>query len=257
MNGGRWRRRRCSSGRTSSIVTVDSSHFERTISVEHCAFRADVGGREVALDDPLGSRRSARARRRPARPPRARGAPSSTRSPAAGWRLRRSPAVSTSWNVRPSRSSTVSIASRVVPGTSETIVRSLADQRVEERRLADVRPAEDRDADRLVADRSAAASPTSSSRATISSSRSPVPCRACPRAGTGRRGRAGGARARASSCDGSSILFASTSTGLCARAQDLGQLLVARRHAGAGVDDEEHEVGLRDRRRAPARRSSA
>ena len=68
-------------------------------------------------------------------------------------RLRRRPAVSISWNVRPSRSITVSIASRVVPGTSETIVRSDADELVVERRLADVRAAEDRDADRVLADR--------------------------------------------------------------------------------------------------------
>ena len=54
----------------------------------------------------------------------------------------------------------------------------LADERVEERRLADVRPAEDRDADRLVAVTVRVDSPGSS--ATISSSRSPVfvPCSA-------------------------------------------------------------------------------
>ena len=65
-------------------------------------------------------------------------------------RLRRRPAVSTSTNVRSPRSSTVSIASRVVPGISETIEPLLAEQLVHEARLADVRPAEDRDADRAL-----------------------------------------------------------------------------------------------------------
>ena len=37
---GRWRSRRCSSGRTSSIVTSQMSHFARTISVAQCALRA-------------------------------------------------------------------------------------------------------------------------------------------------------------------------------------------------------------------------
>ena len=95
MNGGRWRSRRCSSGRTSSIVTVDSSHFERTTSVEHCALRAMSATARSPVDDPPARRRSARARCRRARPPRARAAPSSTRSPgaasacAAGRRCRR------------------------------------------------------------------------------------------------------------------------------------------------------------------------
>src|SRR2546425_164379 len=40
MNGGRWRSRRASWGRTSSIVTSEKSHLERTAKVEHCALRA-------------------------------------------------------------------------------------------------------------------------------------------------------------------------------------------------------------------------
>ena len=39
MNGGRCRKRRCSSGRTSSIVISEMSHFERTISVAECDLR--------------------------------------------------------------------------------------------------------------------------------------------------------------------------------------------------------------------------
>jgi len=39
-HGGRWRKRRWSSGRTSSIATLLASHFERTTSVEDCVLRA-------------------------------------------------------------------------------------------------------------------------------------------------------------------------------------------------------------------------
>ena len=46
---------------------------------------------------------------------------------------------------RPSNSSSVSIASRVVPASSETITRSEPRKRVDERGLADVRPADHRD----------------------------------------------------------------------------------------------------------------
>ena len=50
-----------------------------------------------------------------------------------------------------------------------------------------------------------------------------------------------------SSRDGSSILFASTSTGFFARRRMSRELLVAGRDARLRVDDEEDEVGLRDR----------
>ena len=40
MNGGRWRSRRWSCGRMSSIVTCEMSHLASTTSVEHAAFRA-------------------------------------------------------------------------------------------------------------------------------------------------------------------------------------------------------------------------
>ena len=60
--------------------------------------------------------------------------------------------MSTSTKVRSPRWSTVSIASRVVPGHLGDDHALLAEQRVQQARLADVRPAEDRDADRLLAD---------------------------------------------------------------------------------------------------------
>ena len=110
----------------------------------------DVDGGDVALDDPLRSRRSGRARRRRARPPRARAAPSSTRCPAAacacgaGRPCRRGRTFA-----RRARSRCRSCHASC-PASPR---RSCAPRRraVEERRLADVRPAEDRDADRLVA----------------------------------------------------------------------------------------------------------
>ena len=54
MNGGRWRSRRCSSGR--DVLDRRSrvmSHFERTTSVEQCALRATSATARVLLDDPL------------------------------------------------------------------------------------------------------------------------------------------------------------------------------------------------------------
>src|SRR3954447_19483886 len=72
------------------------------------------------------------------------------------------PAVSMRITRRPSTSSGRSIASRVVPATSETITRSepgsrvtsvdlaAAGRRVDEGRLADVRPADDSEADRVL-----------------------------------------------------------------------------------------------------------
>ena len=57
------------------------------------------------------------------------------------------PAVSTSSTLRPSTSIGVSIASRVVPATSETITRSRPRKRVDERGLADVRAPDHRQAD--------------------------------------------------------------------------------------------------------------
>ncbi len=236
----------------------ERSHFERTISVEQCALPGELGGGDVTLDDPLARRRSARARRRPARPPGARAARSSTRCPGGCVRLRRKPGrVDRAGRLRPSRSSTVSIASRVVPGQLGDDRPLVADQRVEERRLADVRAPEDRDADRLVADLAARARRCRSSRATISSSRSPVPWPCIPESGDRvaepeavelerarlpARGRRSCSRARARACATSRRI--------------VGELLVAGRDAGARVDDEQDEVGLGDGARAPARRSS-
>ena len=79
------------------------------------------------------------------------------------------------------------------PGTSETMTRSRPSERVQERRLADVRPAEDRDPDRLLADRPLAV-PGQAARRSRRGGR-PSRGRGAPRSGSGRRGRDGGTRA--------------------------------------------------------------
>ena len=255
--GGRWRRRRWSSGRTSSIVTVEGP-TSRGRQRRALRLPGDVGGGEVALDDPLARvdqderdvgplGRLERAQLRVVLDPLA--------LLALAAQARRVD----SWKVRPSRSRTVSIESRVVPGTSETIVRSRADQRVEERRLADVRPAEDRDADRLVARPPARDSPTSLE----------------PRDDLVEQ--VAGAVAvharRAASGSPSPSRWSSSASDSCARVVDLVRehehRLVRERAGsrasssspgvtpGARVDDEEDEVGLGDAQRGPARRSSA
>ena len=165
------------------------------------------------------SRRRARAPRRRARPPRARAAPSSTRSPAAagacgaGRRCRRA---RTSCSPR---TSTVSIASRVVPGHLGDDHALLAEQRVQERRLADVRPAEDGDADRLLADRRRGRRPGSSVDDLVEQVAGAVAVQRRERR-PGRRGRAGGTRAPPRRAPGRRSCSRAASTGLCERAQD-------------------------------------
>ena len=105
-----------------------------------------LGDAQVLRGDAVARRRRRRARRRRARPPAASAAPCSTRRTRRPWpggacrRCRRA----TSW--RPSTSSGGSIASRVVPATSETITRSAPSELVDERGLADVRAPDHREA---------------------------------------------------------------------------------------------------------------
>ena len=72
--------------------------------------------------------------------------------------------------------------------------------------------------------------------------------RAGPRSESGRRARAGAARARAAPGAGSSILFASTSTGLCDSRRIWAISSSPGVIAGLRVDDEQDEIRLRDRR---------
>ena len=160
--------------------------------------------------------------------------------------LRRIPAVSTSTNVVSSRRSTVSIASRVVPGTSETMTRSSPTSRFRSERLADVRSAEDGDADRVLHPRAAARS-GSGSRSTTSSRRSPVPwpwrleiANGSPRPS---RWNSWITSSRRRVVD----LVRDEQHRLARAAEQVGDLLVARRDPLPRVDEEEHEVGLLDR----------
>ena len=160
-------------------------------------------------------------------------------------RLRRRPAVSTRMNVRPLCSSTVSVVSRVVPGTSCDDRALLAEQLVEERRLADVRPAEDRDADRVVVGHDAA---RDAGQAVEHLVEQVAGVRAVQR-----RDRERVAEAEAVQLERERRLrrvvdlVREQQHVLLRLAQDLRELLVARRDAGARVDDEQHEVGLGDR----------
>ncbi len=168
------------------------------------------------------------------------------------FRLRRSPAVSTRTNVRPSRSKhrVDRVARRARDLGHDHALR--AEQGVQERRLADIRAAEDGDTDRLVPDRLLA---------TAWESRHDLVQQVARAVAV-----QGGERHRVAEAEpveldrverrgrGSSILFASSEDGLAGGAQDRGELLVAGCDARPRVDDEEHEVRLFDAPRWPARR---
>ena len=121
----------------------------------------------------------------------------------------------------------------------------LAEQRVQERRLADVRPAEDRDADRLVADDRLG--PARQLRHDLVEQ----VARAVP---VQRGERHGVAEAEPVELDRLEVaarvvdLVREHDHGLAGGPQDRRELLVARRDPGPRVDDEEHEIGLVDRR---------
>ena len=95
------------------------------------------------------------------------------------------------------------------------------------------------------------ASPMSSSRATTSSSRSPVPWPCIPESGSGSPSPSRCSSSASGSCAGSSILFASTSTGLCAARRISASSSSPGMTPGARVDDE----AARGRPRATACRA--
>ena len=160
--------------------------------------------------------------------------------------------MSTKTNVRSPRWTTVSIESRVVPGTSETIT-LLSHQRVEQARLPDVRPPEDRDADRVLRD----LRPLRGAREALEDRVEQV-----ARAVTVQpRDRQGLAEAEAVELvdlvgPGRVVeLVRDQEHRTVGAAQQLRDLLVAGRHSGLRVHDEQDEVGLVDRG-APERRSA-
>src|SRR6476469_3674308 len=124
------------------------------------------------------------------------------------------PAVSTRTNVRLPRTSTVSIESRVVPGTSETITRSSPSSAF--RRLDLPTFGRPRIATRI-ASSPISCGPEPGSIVTTASSRSPVPWPCCAESGTGSPRPSRWNSNASASWSGSSILFASSSTGLWAR----------------------------------------
>ena len=120
----------------------------------------------------------------------------------------------------------------------------LADELVEERRLADVRPAEDRDANLVVRDR-----PLRLGGEPLEDLVEQVARVGAVQAGQRERV----AEAERVELDGQVVarrvvdLVRQHQDRLLGAPQDVGELLVAGRDAGLGVDDEQHEVGLADR----------
>ena len=120
----------------------------------------------------------------------------------------------------------------------------LAEQRVQEARLADVRPAEDRDADRLLADLlRAAAGEHRHDRVEQVAGAVAVQGRERHRVAEPEPVELERERVLVRVVD----LVREQRAPACGLAQDRRQLLVAGRDPGARVDDEEDEVGLRDR----------
>ena len=126
------------------------------------------------------------------------------------FRLRRRPAVSTSTNVVSSRCSTVSMESRVVPGTSDTMTRS----RPTSAFRSDDLPTFGRPRiATLIASSPTGRSARPGSRPTISSRRSPEPCPCSAEIGIGSPSPSRWNSSASRSRRGSSSLFARTSTG--------------------------------------------
>ena len=157
------------------------------------------------------------------------------------------PAVSMAMNVLPSRSKRTSTLSRVVPGTSLTIMRSALGQAVDERALAGVAPADDgqlqgrlvRRRPRLVGRR--AASPAIG----VEQLRLAAVLLGAD-AQTARRSRACRTRRPVRPSFVGVGLVGDADDRLVERAQPLGDLLVERHDAVADVDDEEDDGGRVD-----------
>ncbi len=244
ITGGRWRSREARRGCTSSSVDLVTSHFESTTSVEQPALRAtSATARSCSTMPSLASTRTSATSARSAAAERAQlrvvldPLPLLALAPQAG-------------RVDEQEGAVVALQHRVDrvarrAGDVRDDHALLADERVQERRLAHVRAAEDGDADRLVAERRPALA---------REQRDDLVEQVAGAVAVQRRERQRVAEPepveleRLEVARGSSSLFASTSTGFLRRAQDDGELLVARRDPVTGVDHEEDEVGLLDRR---------
>ena len=154
--------------------------------------------------------------------------------------------MSTSRMRRPSTSSSVSIASRVVPGHLGDDHALAAEEGVDERGLADVRAPDDREPDEVLLVL-ARASSSGGSSSTSRSSRSPVP--------RPWRGRHGHRLAEPEAVEVVRERQVARRVDLVrghhdrhvAAAQDVGDLLVAGPQPGAGVDDEQRDLGVGQR----------
>ena len=124
---------------TRSFLLSTTSAPRPDSSIRLASSRVLGGGGLARVDRPGRRRRSARADRAPSSPTRARCSVSIERR-------RRMPAVSTSTYSRPPNANGVSIGSRVVPGWSCDQHALLAEQAVDQRRLADVGLAHEREA---------------------------------------------------------------------------------------------------------------
>ena len=243
--GGRWRRRASMRGRTSSIPISRDVPLREHDDRRALRLARDVGDGQVLVDEALAARRPGRARRRPARRRRARAAPSSTRFPAAACACAAARRCRRGRRCARRAARTVSIASRVVPGTSETITRSSPSSAF--RRLDLPTFGRPRIATRI------ASSPTSCGPlpGSMRDDRVEQVARAVA---VQRRERDRVAEAEPVELERARVLprvvdlVREQEHRLAGAAQDLGQLLVARRDPRARVDDEQDEVGLGDRR---------
>ena len=158
------------------------------------------------------------------------------------------PAVSTNFQVMPPSSISSSTGSRVVPATSLTTTRSSLGHLVQQRGLADVRAADERDAARAAdapVPKVCAGASGSASRTASSMSPVPRPCSAETGCGSPRPSdhRYGGVGLAARAVD----LVGAQHDGLAGLAQQLDDGLVGVGRADLGVDDEDDRVGGLDR----------
>ena len=123
----------------------------------------------------------------------------------------------------------------------------LVAERVQQRRLADVRAAEDDDADLVGRALDARDVERAQALDDLVEQVARARCRAAPRARTGRRARARGTRAPRRGGAGLSSLLATSSTGTRERRRRSASSRSAGAGRGRGVDEQQHEVGLGDR----------
>ena len=141
---------------------------------------------------------------------------------------------------------TESTASRVVPGISLDDHALLAEQPIDQRRLAGVRPADDRDRE-LDGFRRSAGRRARGSRSTIASSRSPTPS-PCSAAISNTGSNPSSIELERTGARASIVgLVDGEQRGFAGVADHLGDFLVARHQAFAAIRHEHKEIGVGDR----------